>query len=229
MNQRDSLQWELEHRLAEKGCAICHISQKAVEHFLDAILYESVNDPDVRQHVLASLGFCNRHAWQMRKLGGNALGMAILHRSAVNQWQKQLAEVPKPDRRTKFQKYRDQVARANHAKKSCLGCEKQVEIEARYIEAVLKSITDPEFSRLLDASAGFCRRHFAQACKTALDSETLNALVKMETEINRRLIGELDEFIRKSDYRFISEGFAAEGDSRIRAIEHLSGVEDAVC
>ena len=32
-----------------------------------------------------------------------------------------------------------------------------------------------------------------------------------------------DEFIRKNDYRFMSEGFGSEGDAWIRAIECLSG------
>ncbi len=51
---------------------------------------------------------------------------------------------------------------------------------------------------------------------------------KIQTTINRRLVTELDESIRKNDYRFVSEGFGAEGDAWIRALERLSGAAGAL-
>ena len=55
----------------------------------------------------------------------------------------------------------------------------------------------------------------------------LNALTEIQSAINQRWLGELDEFIRKNDYRFMSEGFGSEGDAWIRAIERLSGADGA--
>jgi Family of unknown function (DUF6062) len=229
MKPRDSVRYDLERALEKKGCALCHLEYKAVKRSLDSILYESVNDPDIREETRAALGFCNRHAWQMRHLGGNALGMAFLQRSALDQWQKQLSQARGPNRRTRLENYRAEVAAANQAKARCLACQQQAEVEARYIETFLQALAEAEFKQLLHDSGGLCRVHFSQACRAARNVETLNALVEIQAEINRRLMAELDEFIRKSDYRFIAEGFGPEGDSWVRAIERLSGAEDALC
>jgi hypothetical protein len=132
MSQRNSLRWELAQALKQKTCPICWVSQKSVQRFLDGLLYENVNDPDIRRHVTAALGFCHRHAWQMRTVNGGSLGMALLHRDALQQWQNPIDQVSKPGGRT------------------------------------------------------------------------------------------------ENDYRFVSEGFGAEGDAWIRAMERLSGAEGAL-
>ena len=229
MNPRDSARYDLERAFKKKGCALCHLEYKAVKHFLDSILYESVNDPEIRERTRAALGFCNRHAWQMRHIGGNALGTAFLQRTALDEWQKQLDRVGAPNGKTRIEKYREEVAAANQATAPCLGCQQQAEIEKRHIETFLAALVEPDFRQLVRGSGGLCRVHFSAACLMGNDPHALGMLIEIQGEINRGLLGELDEFIRKSDYRFVAEGFGAEGDSWIRAIECLSGAEDAVC
>ncbi len=43
------------------GCAICRIRRQASERALDSFLWENVNEPDVRQGILDSYGFCPAH------------------------------------------------------------------------------------------------------------------------------------------------------------------------
>ncbi len=69
MSQRDSIRWEIDQALKQNACPICWVSQKSVQRFLDGLLYENVNDPGIRRHMPAVLGFCNRHAWQVRREG----------------------------------------------------------------------------------------------------------------------------------------------------------------
>jgi AraC-like DNA-binding protein len=223
MSSRDSTRWDLEHALSPKSCAICRLSQKGIARFVDGLLYESVSDPDVRRRAAQSLGFCHRHAWQMRTAHGSALGIAFLNRDALNQWQAQLERAHKP--RAPLERFREQVAHASHAEKECLVCERQNEIEQRGIQTLLESLLEQGFRDTLRQSAGLCRPHFAQACAAAARAETLQALVEIQMEINAHLLAELDEFIRKNDYRFMAEGFGAEGDAWIRAIERLAGAE----
>lgn len=225
MNQPNGIRWELDQALKQNGCPICWISQKSVRRFLDGLLYENVNDPGIRQHVTAALGFCNRHAWQMRAVNGGSLGMALLHRDALKQWQQQLDQATRVHGRGDVE--RKQIAQANESREKCLACERQAEIGQRYIETLLEALPDREFTDALHQSAGLCRAHFAQACHSATQVEMLDALVEIQMVINRRLIGELDEFVRKNDYRFTAEGFGVEGDSWIRAIAHLAGSEGA--
>ena len=225
MHSRDSTRWDLEHALSQAGCAICRLTQKGIARVVDGLLYESVNDPDVRRRSAQALGFCNRHAWQMRSVHGSALGMAFLNRDALNQWQAQLEQARESRGRGTLERFRKQAAHANHAKGKCLLCERQHEIEQRYAETLNAAIADDTFRDALRQSAGLCLPHFAQACELATRVETLETLLEIQMEINARLIGELDEFIRKNDYRFMAEGFGAEGDSWIRAIERLAGAE----
>ena len=122
---------------------------------------------------------------------------------------------------------RQQIAQANAPHAKCLACERQADIERRYMAVLIESLADHTFADALRASAGLCRPHFAQACDAAKETKTLNALAEIQSAINQRLLGELDEFIRRNDYRFMSEGFGSEGNSWIRALERLSGADGA--
>ena len=227
MTAHDSTRWDLEHALSSEGCPICRVTQVGAARFLDELLYESVNDPDTRRRATKSLGFCNSHAWQLRSRHGSSLGIALLYRDALQQWQNQLDAVSQPNGRASAGQLRQQFAQANAPQAKCLACERQADIERRYIAVLIESLADRAFADALRASAGLCRPHFAQASDATKETKTLDALAEIQSAINQRLLGELDEFIRKNDYRFMGEGFGAEGDSWIRALERLSGAGDA--
>ena len=48
---------DLLEALATPGCAFCLLQQRAAERYLDALLWESVNDPSLRREVSAARGF----------------------------------------------------------------------------------------------------------------------------------------------------------------------------
>lgn len=221
MNSHDSTRWDLEHALGEAGCAVCRLVRVGVQRFFDGLLYENANDATIRRRVADALGFCNRHAWQMRAQGG-ALGIALLQRDALQQWQQQLEHA---QTRGSDERAHKLVAHANRGKAKCLACEKQNEIEARVIAVLIGALDEDNFRARVRASAGLCRPHFAQACDAASRAETIRALVEIQIAVNARLLAELGEFIRKNDYRFLAEGFGAEGDAWLRAIERLAGAD----
>ncbi|NLG97750.1 MAG: hypothetical protein GX491_10350 [Chloroflexi bacterium] len=47
--------------MKKPGCPICRISRQASEKALESFLWENVNEPDVRQGILDSYGFCAEH------------------------------------------------------------------------------------------------------------------------------------------------------------------------
>jgi len=55
----------LEAFQASKGCALCNLETEGMRHYLDSILYESVNDTKVRAELKRSHGYCHRHAHQL--------------------------------------------------------------------------------------------------------------------------------------------------------------------
>lgn len=47
--------------MKKPGCPICRVSRQAAERALESFLWENVNEPNVRQGILNSLGFCLSH------------------------------------------------------------------------------------------------------------------------------------------------------------------------
>jgi hypothetical protein len=47
--------------MGKKGCPVCRIFRQASERALESFLWENVNEPDVRQGILAANGFCPIH------------------------------------------------------------------------------------------------------------------------------------------------------------------------
>lgn len=69
------------------GCPICRVRDQRVEHHEFTILWEEVNDPGMRAHLVDSWGFAKQHAWEMASahfMGvGAPFGMAIIYRDLV--------------------------------------------------------------------------------------------------------------------------------------------------
>lgn len=222
MGKRDVLQDDLQDALKQQGCALCRISYHSVARMLELVLYDQVNDADVRKHVREGLGYCNRHAWQMREMRGSALGMTFLYRDALLQMEEQIRAAKKSNARTRFDKMHVQIAGALTPGKECYACKQQREIERRYLSSFVRLLADASFAEKFAASDGLCRVHLQSAVEGASNPAALETLVSAQHAIHQRLLVELNEFIRKNDYRFAGEGFGREGDAWIRAMELLS-------
>jgi len=71
----------------EPGCPICRLARQAESRYVFHVLYEYVNDGEVRAVLAASHGFCRRHAWELQRLEladwGTGMGTAILYEDFV--------------------------------------------------------------------------------------------------------------------------------------------------
>lgn len=77
--------FEIREALAQPGCFLCRLEEKYAERFLDGLFYEFVNDPGVRQKILAG-GFCKDHARTLFTLRPSILGMTIVYRSLLENY-----------------------------------------------------------------------------------------------------------------------------------------------
>lgn len=222
MKKRDVLQDDLQDALKQQGCALCRISYGAVARQLELVLYDQINEAEVRQQVRDGLGYCNRHAWQMREMRGSALGLTFLYRDALLQLEEQINAATKSKGRGRFDILRAQIARAISPRAECFACRQQREIEGRYLSSFLHLLADSLFVERFAASDGLCRVHLQRAVEGASNSAALETFLSAQHGIHRRVLAEMNEFIRKNDYRFAGEGFGREGDAWIRAMELLS-------
>src|SRR2546429_8463381 len=77
--------FELIEAFPDSGCAICRLVLRDVDHLLDSLLYEHINDPDIQRRYRASRGLCNEHSWQLVRHKGNSLGIAILYGAVIDE------------------------------------------------------------------------------------------------------------------------------------------------
>src|SRR5262249_38691636 len=77
MTDRYLAYFRLVEAFREPGCPVCRCVSAASRRYLDALVYEQVNDPDTRRRLRASWGFCNWHTWMLVDLPGSTFGAAI--------------------------------------------------------------------------------------------------------------------------------------------------------
>jgi len=200
-----------------KGCAMCELETDATRRYLDSLLYESVNDPGVRENLIRSKGYCLRHAHLL--LGfGDGLGTAILYQDQVCLFLRFLADLKgaKP-------KLVKKSPAAWHRHEACPACRLQIEGREYHADVLLEGLDGDEMRAAFEASPGLCVPHFLLALQRSHDPQRQQYLVQVEKKRFKELQGELEEFCRKHDYRFRKEGFGKEGDSWIRVVKMMTG------
>ncbi len=204
-----------------KGCAMCELEAAAVHRHLDSLLYESVNDPGVRENLIRSKGYCLRHAHLL--LGfQNGLGTAILYQDQVRLFLDFLASLQGLS--AKVRKKNASAAWGRHD--ACPACRLQVEGRQSHTEVLLEGLADAEMRGAFEAGPGLCVPHFLFALDKTPDAGRRQGLIQAQEKRFKEMLADLEEFCRKHDYRFRKEGFGKEGDSWIRAVRMLTGSRD---
>ncbi len=237
--------FELLDACALPGCPVCRLEAKVIHNYLDAILYENVNDPGTQAELRQSWGYCRAHAWQLPKAaGGPALGVAILYRQIIGDALSEIenagyARAPRWSL-TQVQEQLDRrqpvaateaVVRRLRPEVACPACVHRDKMIDLALATLLESLSreDQPMRLALAASAGLCLPHLRRAFELTRDETAFKALRSMTQDKLARLKHELDEFVRKNDYRFQHEGFGAESDSWRRALAWLVGAHNLSC
>lgn len=209
--ERHTTYFNLRDALEAPGCAICTVVTKAVAKSLDDLLYERVNDPGVRQELRQSHGFCHRHAWELCGLG-DGFGVGLLYRDLL----KRTVTSLQPEGYTRS------TPSAN-----CPTCQMATETAGRYLDSFVQAFAEVDLRLSMEHAMGLCLSHFKAAltrCRTRAERERLTA---WEQKKLSELLEQLNEFLRKHDYRYVEEGYReGEGSSWLRAVEIFVGKPD---
>lgn len=170
-DSRSLTHFELEEALGLEGCAICRLVSRAARGYLDNLMYELVNDPEVQGEFRDSLGFCNRHAYQTLD-AGDGLGMSILYGVAVQELRKLLSEVPEaPRSRKPLAGLLDRSSNGGPALlepgTGCMVCGAEDRAEERYLAVLLEGAGDGSLEVSLDRPGEVCVRHLSRASALA--------------------------------------------------------------
>ncbi len=197
-------------RASPQVCPVCLLTARSVERDIRALFAEFVNDPESRTRLRRSRGFCSIHTLLLAELG-DALAVAILYSDLTERtrerWQSEVkGKFP-------FVKRQELIA-------PCPACAAANETENRYTQALAAGLAREEVWRAVENGPGLCTAH-AEATMSAAKPADAARLRELETRHLVLLQAELEEIIRKNDYRFRGEEWGAERDAWLRALHKL--------
>lgn len=228
--------FKLYETLRQSGCPICNLVERDSFRYLDALLYERVNDVGTRQELRKSLGFCNWHAWKSLEISNCALGLAIIYEDILGLIIEKLREAqnrfPLPLSNSFWAKVFSKKDEENDAKISkgksrlCPVCRHVRLFEEHYLAILLDHFAEEEFLSAFAESSGICFNHLQEASKKFPGHKNLPLLLARQKEIYEDLRQQLAEFIRKQDYQHRHEPVGKEIDSWKRALEMVTGKQN---
>ena len=236
MSQRTPYLDDVLAAVGRPGCALCRLLGETSDRFVEAVLFEMVNDVGVRDELNAARGLCGRHAPLLVRTGG-ALGAATMIQGVIKVLLRELdaagLEAEPPNRLRGLMRAgglgathpaAERLAAALAPQAPCPICAHEAIYTDHYTGTLLREMTPGSaLAAAYGASDGLCLPHFRGVAGRGLPGPALTTLVAAQRAIWERLNGELEEFLRKSDYRFQKEPFGAERDAWQRAISAVSG------
>jgi len=223
MTQPNATLEDLERILHEQeGCPICHYGREAGRKYLDGVMYESVNDFGLRQRLVKNMGFCAFHSQEILTFPGAKLGAAIIEQAMLKEALRRMEDVS-PARGSIFSRGNKNGSGSSVPdRNNCPACLHEQAAEQRAIEELLTH-WDETWAGLLENAGGMCFNHLTLTLRLAPKS-TAKTLKAMHKDLWQTLIAQLDEFIRKQDYRFRDESISEEeGVASRRTIAILTG------
>lgn len=218
--------------LSQPGCAVCNLLRRDVARSLEAMLYEYVGDPDTHLAFRQRRGLCNEHGWQLLRHPGNALGIALLYKTAVDETLKVIYQSPLGiDPQSGMGRLLGAAGKPNTSSLAdrlepagqCPICSQMADSEGQYIRVFCQYLEDDRLKTAYQSSDGLCLPHFRQALRRVPDARGAEILLSIQTTIWEKLHAHLQEFCEKLDYRRSKEKMGEEGDSWRRAVGRLAG------
>jgi hypothetical protein len=225
---------DLQAAFSEPGCSICSLLGRDERRYFEALLYEQVNDPGIRDALRATRGFCAAHAHALAATPNAPFGSAIISQDLL---QTILANLPAritgepagawAALRSAFGNGPDRISTAGALRGagSCPACRHFNEFARMYAEILVTGLEQEAAHAAYSRSAGVCLPHLLLALEYSTSETGLDRLLAHQLEAWRELVEDLAEFIRKHDYRFHAEGLdPRQRDVWRRALNALSGL-----
>lgn len=219
------------------GCPVCRCLADDGRRHLDALLYEQVNDVDTRRRLRAAWGLCNWHTWMLRTVAPAATGSAMLYADLMRAAARCVDRLR--DRRSPpLVRLRDWLRRFGGdgpaafrlrlidrygGRARCPACIGAREAEARYIDAVIDFVDDPQFAQAYARSSGLCVPHVVLTIARRPGTQGLQRLLDQTVGKWETLRIRLDDFVRKHEYRNTEPISGSEAEACTTVLEMVGG------
>jgi len=189
--------------------------------------YDALGDPVIREQFVASLGFCTPHAHQWLD-EAFVLGTAQMFRDVIRSLRRDLEGQAARGRGLGGRMGSMLGANADPSpirqpSRPCPACAVLAETESRLSRTLVKGLGSEPFRAAYAASDGLCVPHLRTALAGAPGRDAFDSLRERALKTQETLLAQLDETIRKHDYRFRHEAAGDEVGSPARAVAHVAG------
>jgi hypothetical protein len=236
MPQTPAFYFDILENLAQGRCPACELVRRKPMHYIDHALYGLVTDPHAQNLFAETGGYCRRHAGMLLQIPwGSALGVAILYNRLIEDAAEALAaEQGEAAERTKraglplhfFKPKGRKDILSRNENPDCLACKVERDTEQGVLNTLVETLRagDDRMTKAVEENEGFCLYHLELALDLDAGGAAAPLLRRHGLRRAEKLLAELKEFIRKSDYRNTKEEMGAEGDSWKRAVAWVTGV-----
>lgn len=212
----------LEALASTSTCAFCDLETQSLLRYFDHVIYEMVNDPKVRLGLNHSKGYCHRHAQMLLINCRSAFGLATLYQAQVDSFIEYLSQWM-----NKFQaRVSKNQAHPWFMHEGCPACQFQTECRSRHIAVFQEWMHEQSIREAFEHSAGFCIPHFLLALKGIKKRTDRLFMIQHQQHKMEALSRQIQEFLRKHDYRFSNKTMGIENDSWQRAITLVVGQQN---
>ena len=223
-------------------CAICAFMREEEKKLIDYTVGASMMEPDVRE-VTNKKGFCKKHFFDIFNTP-NKLSCALVTQTHMEEIIKKLKDGNEKISKSEkgFFKKKDgfDAALLSEEKEiesinsSCAVCERLDDILDKFLQNLIYLYeTEQEFKAKFLNSKGFCLPHFERLLKSASKhlkgdkkAEFTDEIYKIEIAHLERNLGDLKNFIKKFDHRYINTEFENSRDALSRSAQKISGYFD---
>ena len=171
-------------------CPICEHMVARTKLSMEHLLYEGVNNLEIRKSLYDSKGFCSRHSHMLAEMG-DPLAHAIIYYSLIDQAVKAI------------EANKNAAAKAYQNHKTCMFCTNEKTSEEIYILAFVQAYEEKSFADQYRIGGRLCIPHLAgvlgykKGAAPMIVADTLNKYKTVQ--------GHLSEIMRKNDYQYIHE------------------------
>jgi len=200
--------FDLRDALAEPGCPVCARVFRAGREVLEALVPEPSSGAGARRPIVALRGLCNTHAWALLQIPQKPVGLGEAYeaflRGRIETIQRAMTR-PDGVARKSWSGWihalvgwaRDSLSRLGGVRR-CPACRAAQVVERGDLGLLLDLITDMEFARAFESSAGLCLPHLNLILRLAPDHPHLPRLLEVQTPKVKRLHADLQDFLRKA-------------------------------
>lgn len=218
-------------------CPLCFLYEKLEKDSVDFVLSPSYMEVDVRGYT-NEFGFCQKHFRQLYA-EPNRLGVALMLESHMKKVKEDLRSHIEKGSKTKaglFAKKSEGQGLSDYTGPlvdSCYICHRVDNTFNRYLDTFFYLWKkDKDFKEAFTTSKGLCINHFGMLYdqgKKSLNPKAFEefapVLIQVQEENFDRVVGDIEWFITKFDYRFEKEPWKNSKDAIIRSIRKMASID----